>query len=369
MANCQPWPVAPHCLPQGWEPCRSKWDRHQRDAVDAATEILNRLTAGVFGLCCYKIRPCRRRCNDRDTSPFRYALGGVSGPWQPMLLDGQLYNIQCGCQGECGCSPLCEIVLPNRVHDITEVKVDGTVLPNFAYRVDDYRRLVRIDGQCWPDCQELQKPDTEKGTFSVTYRTGVPVPAGGRIAVTELAVQWWKACGGAKGCVLSDRVTQVVREGITYTLDNLDIFERGRTGINRVDLWLATVNPYGARLPMRAYSPDTIRARRTTWKGQTMSCRSYVHTQSIPSAVWTIQHNLGSCPASVHVQQADGTDLLGGDIECSPANPNLTTITYATPYAGTAVLLSTGAPSTQNGGNCGNCGNCGGGCRCYCSCC
>lgn len=345
MAVCETWPLAPHCLPSDWETDPDEWTDAQKAAARAASEILDALTAGVFGLCTYKIRPCRRRCEDRELwSPLRYALGVVSGPYTPVLLDGQLRNIRCGCVGECGCSPLCEIVLDPHVHSIVEVRVDGEVVPATAYRVDNYRRLVRTDGGCWPDCQELEKPDNVPGTWSITYRTGTPVPIGGQIATAELAVQLWKACNGSKNCVLSDRVTQVVREGITYTLDNLDVFERGRTGLNRVDLWLASVNPYGARTQMRAYSPDTIRHRRTTFPepllppGPTPPPTPPVYfrwVQATAALIWTIPHNLGFYPAGVRVEDTDGIDIVG---EVSYPDINTVRIEFNSPVAGVAYL-------------------------------
>lgn len=320
--TCEPWPLAAHCLPKGWPVDPEQWDDAQRAAVETASEILKRLSGGRYGLCSLKLRPCRKRCEEGG-DPFslgRYNVGVAGGPWTPVLLDGRMRNITCGCSGQCGCSALCEVILDPPAHDIIQVKIDGLVVPATAYRVDDGRRLVRTDGVCWPECQELARPDTQPGTFSVAYRTGVPVPAGGRMAVTELAVQLWKACCGGKGCVLSDRVTQVVREGMTYTLDNLDIFERGRTGLNRVDLWLASENPYGIRSPMRAFSVDTIRGRRTTFPDPTLppvppipppEPLSYRWIQPSAAQVWTIEHSLGFYPGGVRVEDSNGVDTIG----------------------------------------------------------
>ncbi len=338
---CDPWPLDPGCLPADFPADPAAWTPAQRQAVETASEILKRLTAGVFGLCTIKIRPCRRRCEENT---LRYGQNMVAGPWQPALIDGRMYNLTCGCAGECGCSPLCEILLNPDAYDILEVKIDGVVLPATAYRVDDNRRLVRTDGACWPDCQELARPDSAPGTFSITYRTGNAVPPGGRMAVTDLAVQLWKACRGGKGCTLPERVTQVVREGITYTLlDQLDVFERGRTGLNRVDLWLSAVNPHATRAPMRAYSPDTIRSRRTTWPTETLpgpptppAGGTYVHTQSVASDVWTIVHNLGFPPGGVQIVDSAGQEVQG---EVEYPIPNTTVlIRFNGPVSGIAYL-------------------------------
>lgn len=374
---CENWPLDPNCLPTGWEPDQEDWTADQLQAVEAASEILHRLTAGVYGLCSLKIRPCRRRCEEYGDR-YLFPLGVSSGPWTPTMIDGRVYNITCGCAGECGCSPLCEIVLDPYAYDILQVKVDGAILPPSAYRVDDHRRLVRIDGACWPECQELALPDTAAGTFSITYRTGTPVPAGGRMAVTDLAVQLWKACSGAAGCVLPQRVTQVVREGVSYTLlDNMEVFDRGRTGLSRVDLWLSTVNPYNAKTQMRAWSPDTVRARRTTFPDQVGTVPPvppvpgwvpwsavgqaggvapldlmakiplqylpddlgdfYLHVQSTPAAVWTVQHNLGHYPSSVSVFSADFTTQYD-DFRVHHIDLNQLLIETSMPIAGVAPI-------------------------------
>jgi ABC-type transport system involved in multi-copper enzyme maturation permease subunit len=92
------------------------------------------------------------------------------------------------------------------------------VLPANAYRVDGRRKLVRLDGKRWPDCQDLVLDDTQPGTWSVTYQTGTPPAEGATTAVTMLAVEISKACSGDTTCKLPKRVTQVVRDGVTGRL-------------------------------------------------------------------------------------------------------------------------------------------------------
>jgi hypothetical protein len=338
---CEPWPVDLTCLPKDWSTDDTEWDGAQRQAVEVASEILKRFSGGVYGLCALKIRPCRTRGGCRGLLDVSVEVGSSS--WSPALIDGRMYNIACGCSGQCGCSPLSEIILNPAAYDILAVKVDGVVLPSTAYRVDDRRRLVRLDGLTWPDCQELALPDTEPGTFSVSYRTGNAVPAGGRMAVTDLAGQLWKACQDRKNCSLPERVTSVVREGITYTLlDNLDVFERGRTGLSRVDMWLASVNPYSARGSMAVYSPDTVRARRETWPTEDIPVPpdpgpggSYVYVQSVAAAVWTIVHPLGFRPGGVQVLNSLGQEVVG---EVTYPDINTVRIAFSGPVAGTAYL-------------------------------
>jgi hypothetical protein len=61
---------------------------------------------------------------------------------------------------------------------------------------------------------------------------------------------------------------------------------------------------------------------------------SYVHTQAIPSATWTITHNLGKYP-SVSTVDSAGTWWLG-DVAYVDANSLI--VRFGTPFAGAAYL-------------------------------
>lgn len=344
---CDAWPVDTSCLPQGWTADPAQWTAEQKMAVEVASEILKRLSGGVYGLCTLKIRPCRTRYRQPWPDPVMLGVGSTAGgPWSPMLLDGRIYNVHFGCGGDssCGCSPMSEIILDPPAYDVVQVKVDGVELSASAYRVDDTRRLVRVDGLDWPECQEMARADTEPGTWSVVYRTGTPVPAGGRMSVALLAAQLWKACGGGRGkCQLPERVTEVIRDGVTYTLlDNLETFERGRTGLSRVDLWLASVNPHAARAPMRAWSPDLVRHRQTTFPTEQLPGTepggeggSFVFTQTTPLSVWVIEHPLGFYPAGVWVRDNLGQEIVG---EVTYPSINVVQIDFGAPTSGVAYL-------------------------------
>lgn len=330
--SCQLWPVDEGCLPQGWQVDPADWPDDQRRAMLLASDWLHDATAGEYGLCLVKIRPCRRRC--------AHPAGG--SPLNPVLVDGQVLNIGCGCRYDgCGCGPLCEVALPGPVAGIASVRVDGQPVPTTAYRVDNERLLVRTDTGCWPACQDLRLPDTVVGTWSVTYWRGTDVPPLGRLAVTMLAKEFAKLCEGDSTCVLPRDVVSVNRQGISYEFR----VEPGSTNIKLVDDWVQLVNPWGLAEPMSIWSPDVDPPRTQTWPPPNIpvppdpdppgSDTSFVYQQSTPAAVWTIVHNLGYYPAGIRTEDTAGTEVVG-----VPDYPSPTTvrITFNWPIAGVAYL-------------------------------
>lgn len=334
--SCTLWPLVPDCLPDCWSPDPTEWTPLQRWSVEAAAAMLRRLTAGIYNFCPITIRPCRRNC---PPERYRYLNDPLALPWIPAMLDGKIYNLTCGvCRDECGCGPLSEIILDPFATEIIQVKVDGLVLPREAYRVDDWRKLVRLDGGQWPDCQNIDRPDTAPGTFSVSYWSGTVPDAGASFALTDLAVEWWKACQG-KPCSLGENVRQVARQGITYDIDTVyESIREGRTGLKRVDLWIQSVNPHGLRRRFRVYSPDTIHGRRTTWPttglppvqpGPNPLGGSWVF--STPQEVWLVQHGFGFTPAGVQASDMTGREVRG---EVTYPDDNTVQIEFAQPTAG-----------------------------------
>lgn len=277
VADCQPWPVDMSGC-KGWDPDPANWTDAQKQAIAWAGEILWRLTAGRYGTCRVKVRPCQKRCADPYGGGEVYAYGPGAGGWfpgnagvgygwfAPMLYYGDMYNITCGCAGDCDCSFVCKVELPGPAWLIEEVKQDGVVLDPTDYRLAaDFKTLWRVDGDCWPLCQNMSKPDTEEGTYSVTYQRGRPVTAGsmGARAASVLACELAKV--GSKDCQIPERVTQVQRDGMTYTLvDPMEFLKEGRTGVAAVDQWLAMVNPQGLRSRPAVWSPD-LPTSRSEW--------------------------------------------------------------------------------------------------------
>jgi hypothetical protein len=225
-------------------------------ALQAATDVLYALTGRRYGVCQLSIRPCRRECS-RDV----WSAGNwwEWGQWpRPLFFQGTWYNIACGqCSSGCSCTYVPEALLPSPVSAVTQVKVDGVTLPEMAYRVDDWRLLVRTDGGIWPICQDLTKADTEVGTWSVTVQFGEAVPTLGQIAVGELACEFAHLLSGTGDCALPKPVQTLVRQGVTMNfLDPNEIFANGRVGLYLSDLFITTMNPHGLAERSRVYDID-----------------------------------------------------------------------------------------------------------------
>lgn len=255
---CQ-WPIDTACCPE-WDEA-SEEDREFVARV--ATELVWRLSGRRFGLCPVTVRPCRRTCAGGGLPAW---AGSPAAPMTPYIRDGAWYNARCGsCRTDCGCSPLCEVVLPAPVNEVIDVLIDGEPVDAGGYRVDNHRLLVRTDGGCWPECQDLEAAPDEVGAFAVTYRWGIPVPPGGQIAAGAYACELLRACSGG-ACRLPKRVQQITRDGVTMAfLDPLDFLSDGLTGIPETDVWIRSVNPHKLVGRSRVYSPDYAPVRSTTW--------------------------------------------------------------------------------------------------------
>lgn len=260
---CEAWPTSLCCsIPEGMkEDDVDRWTR-------VASQILWGLSGRRLGPCPLTVRPCRRAC--LDAYPISFQAGVRTGPWVPYIDPGGVWRnaSMCGCKADCSCGELREVRLEGPVYDIVSVDVDGEVLVPEAYRVDSAGLLVRTDGECWPDCQDMAAPSGTEATFTVEYRVGLPLDDAAIAAVSELTCHFLSGCapGGGCGCKANRNLTRMVRQGVEMGLpDPSLIYADGRTGLPLVDLWLSVVNPYRMSSPSRVYSPDYKRPRTTTW--------------------------------------------------------------------------------------------------------
>lgn len=216
------------------------------DVAEMASFLLYDLSGRRFnGICQRTVRPCRNLC----------------GCW-----DGELY-LGASCDAPtCGCNTESRIRLDGYpVREIVSVKIDGEVIDEDTYRLDENRYLLRLHDagppvvpQTWPGCQNIALDDDHEGTFSITYTYGVAPPALARRAAAQLACELLKACPGTAGeCALPNKVTRVVRQGVTIEkiIPLAELLKEGATGLQIVDAFLAAVSKGPKRRPA-VWSPD-----------------------------------------------------------------------------------------------------------------
>lgn len=271
-------PVAPpvtYCIPVDWSCAEPGFldnldpgIREKAEALAGAT--LWALTAHQVGGCPVELRPCAAPCGQPSSymeapvlSGNAMALGGQIGPWWAHIEQGQWVNTGCGCRTECGCTWVPEVKLPG-AGTVWQVRIDGAVLDDSAWRVDDNIRLLRVDGGKWPKCQDMAAAPNEVGSFVVYWKLGSAPDGLVSWAAGLLAIEYAKLCMGQE-CGLPERVTAVSRQGVSWEI-SASIFDEGLTGIREVDTVVRIYNPYGLRTPPSVWTPQT-RNRVTTQRG------------------------------------------------------------------------------------------------------
>lgn len=212
------------------------------DAAQAASEILYELSGRRWaGLCTREgVRPCHTDC----LCGWQVLSRGHLVPPAPYLDSWDCLGAACGCRS------MSRVKLSGYVQEITEVKIDGLVVDPSVYRLDEHRWLTRVDGSRWPSCSRADLPDTEEGTFSVSYIFGREIPQMAFDAAVELACQVYAQCSGSESgdCALPKGVTRITRQGITIER-GVFAFNRAakswQTGMPSVDFFLNAVNPHG----------------------------------------------------------------------------------------------------------------------------
>ncbi len=237
IAFCEPWTtpeklccpdaVPIDCVTGDEVPATYAWT--DEELIEAATGILFRQTCSLFpGHCQITVRPCTF----------------------------------CSCRhNKCGCGRYIYVDLQDRypVISVDEVLIDGETFDEDSYRVDDYHRLVRTDGACWPSCNDFTRPDSEPGTFSVTYTAGRRPPIELQMAAAELACELKRACNGLD-CRFPANVTHVSRQGITMDIGGIEAaVSGGSTGLAAVDIAVLRYNC--ARVKGRVWHPSLHKPR------------------------------------------------------------------------------------------------------------
>lgn len=220
------------------------------ECAQAASRLLYILSRSRYpGICREVVRPCRR--SEAWTTPPRWWWWNESWGY-------------CTCQSPssraCGCSRLDEIQLgAEPVLAIAEVRIDGAILAPSAYRVDDSRWLVRVDGEGWPCCQDLTaSPLTDDNTFQVTFFAGRTPPADGILAAKRLAGDLYQGLTGGD-CALPANVQSLVRRGVDLEFASPSgELEQGLTALREVDLFLHAERWQAAHRQSLTVSPDSL---------------------------------------------------------------------------------------------------------------
>jgi hypothetical protein len=248
------------------------WDCNPeiRDSVEPG-DVVNRERAELFAQaaiqvltgrqlanCPITVRPCLSRCAGSSRATF------MGEPWMvPYIKGGRWYN-SCGCQPfDCACKALDVIYLDGPVAEVVSVTIDGVLVPPAEYRIDNGNQLVRLGETEWPACQDFAAPTTAPGTMAVEYIKGAALDVLGEFVAGLLANDFLNACNGGE-CSLPAGVTSIARQGVQLEIGP-NLFPGGRTGIDAVDLWVETWNPYKVKSASRIHSVDKVRPRQTTW--------------------------------------------------------------------------------------------------------
>jgi hypothetical protein len=138
---------------------------------------------------------------------------------------------------------------------VHRVAYDGTLalVDPIEYELIGSRMLRPIGGLGW----------TLGADLAVKYTYGEVPTAAAKAACIELANNICWSMSGDTRCQLPTRVTQMTRQGVSWTLlDPHEFMADGRTGIYTIDLFLKTVNPAKALKRSKVFSPDLPTGKR-----------------------------------------------------------------------------------------------------------
>lgn len=253
-AGC-PWDLDLTCVD------RERWDGFdpavQTLARALASATLTALSAYRVGGCPITVRPGRQ---NGCCIPAYDTYGPGARLFSPGINVAGLWINSCGCNSGCSHGPSCSIRLPAPVGRLDEIRIDGETVSLSDYRVDNGNLLIyQGAGDCpFPNDQNFQLPDTEVGTWSITYLNAYSPDLLAQQAAAKLAFEFALGCmEGPDGgeCRLPSNVTTIVRTGVTMELAQ-GLFPEGYTSIPEVDAWIALVNPGNRKSQTRIWSPD-----------------------------------------------------------------------------------------------------------------
>lgn len=227
----------------------------QDAALALASTVLWGATGRQYGPCPTTVRPAQDHFEDPGYRIYPAVPGMDPAVAWPYLSGGVWRN--CGCGPRCCCRPECAVVLRGPVQAINEVMVDGAVVSATDYRVDvagGSYWLVRLDGTCWPTCQDFRADEDAAGAFVVTYERGREIPEALAIATAVLACEFASSLTGGE-CRLPARMTSLTRQGVTVEVEPANP-DSELTGLREVDAVIRALNPSRRQRPPVLLSPD-----------------------------------------------------------------------------------------------------------------
>lgn len=250
-------------IPCSWDvvtPACAQWEGYPQATKDAALWLASTFLWGAtgrqYGACPVTVRPAQSRFNPVNYRAYPVLPGSEAAVGGPYLFGGVWRN--CGCGAGCCCRPMCSVVLEGPVAAVDEVLVDGEAVSPSIYRVDVVAgqwHLVRLDGTCWPSCQDMNAAEDEPGAFAVTYQLGTELPEALSIVTGVLACEYGKLLATGE-CALPQKLRRITRQGVEIEVEPPDAQTGDLTGIKVVDDIIGILNPSKRREPPRILSPD-----------------------------------------------------------------------------------------------------------------
>ena len=179
----------------------------------------------------------------------------------PGLCTASVYPcLECPCSCHpCACGIWDAISLtdvPYPIQDVTEVSIDGVIVPPAEYELRNNRHIVKLSGDRWPTCNSMGLPDSDQPTVIVEFTYGREAPLELRMGAARLVEQLYKACNDAR-CDLPKNVRSVQRRGIEFDVEPLTKLLSGKkTGIDILDYAL---EKYGKCARTTGYDPENHR--------------------------------------------------------------------------------------------------------------
>lgn len=196
--------------------------RQVNEAVAMASEILTMATA-------YLIHPAGTRTEEfigRGIRRFSPLIGPVTGVTALARAVGETEH------------PVPYRLVGGTVY-LTQPSTSGGVASGLV------RRIGRA---CAPD----------ETIYRLTYSYASTLTASARVLVQDYAREIFRWLTDDDECKLPDNVTSIDREGLGIQLATpQDFLDRGRTGMAKIDTWLAQVNAKRALRPSAVYTPDS----------------------------------------------------------------------------------------------------------------